>query len=227
MAFHRGLAVGGVRCKSSSAAAANVTAAARARMGLTAAAKGASEAGAAWGAAAGAAAGAAGAGAVGGVGGGVVTRALSVLRVYHDLSKFKLSAFVVSTAAAGYVLGSGEKVDWEQLGWTSLGTMLCSSAANTFNQVFEIRNDSVMARTMRRPLPSGRCSTPHAVAFGVAAGLSGVGLLSWKCNDTTAALGAFNIALYACCYTPLKQVHWLNTWVGAVVGAVPPLMGQG
>ena len=156
---------------------------------------------------------------------GVLARALATLRVYHDLSKFKLSAFVVSTAAAGYVLGSGASVDWEQLGWTSLGTMLCSSAANTFNQVFEARNDGMMARTMRRPLPSGRCGVPHAATFGVVVGLAGVGLLSWKCNDVTAALGAANVALYACCYTPLKQVHWLNTWVGAVVGAVPPLMG--
>ena len=78
---------------------------------------------------------------------------------------------------------------------------------------------------MRRPLPSGRCSRPHAAAFGVAAGLAGVLLLREKTNDLTARLGAFNIGLYALCYTPLKQVHWLNTWVGAVVGAVPPLMG--
>ena len=109
--------------------------------------------------------------------------------------------------------------------WTSLGTFLCSASANTFNQVFEVRNDGCMARTMRRPLPSGRCSRRHAAAFGVAAGLAGVLLLREKTNDLTARLGACNIGLYALCYTPLKQVHWLNTWVGAVVGAVPPLMG--
>ena len=106
-----------------------------------------------------------------------------------------------------------------------LGTFLCSASANTFNQVFEVRNDGCMARTMRRPLPSGRCSRRHAAAFGVAAGLAGVLLLREKTNDLTARLGACNIGLYALCYTPLKQVHWLNTWVGAVVGAVPPLMG--
>ena len=150
---------------------------------------------------------------------------LGLLRVYHDLSKFKLSAFVVSTSTAGYVLGSGETVDWGGACWTSLGTFLCSASANTFNQVFEVRNDGCMARTMRRPLPSGRCSRRHAAAFGVAAGLAGVLLLREKTNDLTARLGACNIGLYALCYTPLKQVHWLNTWVGAVVGAVPPLMG--
>ena len=56
-----------------------------------------------------------------------------------------------------------------------------------------------------KPLPQGRCTRPAAAAFGVAAGLAGVGILSWKANDTTAALGGFNIFLYACCYTPLKQ----------------------
>ena len=200
----------------------NVTAAARARMGLSPAPTGLA-AEAIGSPAAGAAASARAASAA--HAGGPVARLLATLRVYHDLSKFKLSAFVVSTAAAGYVLGSGETVNWTQLGWTSLGTMLCSSSANTWNQIFEIKNDSVMARTMRRPLPSGRCSVAHAAAFGVVTGIAGVGLLREKANDTTAALGAANVALYALCYTPLKQMHWLNTWAGAVVGAVPPLMG--
>ena len=65
----------------------------------------------------------------------------------------------------------------------------------------------------------------HAALFGVVTGMAGVGLLREKANDTTAALGAGNVALYALCYTPMKRVHWLNTWAGAVVGAVPPLMG--
>ena len=77
-----------------------------------------------------------------------------------------------------------------------------------------------MARTIADRF-LGRCSRRHAAAFGVAAGLAGVLLLREKTNDLTARLGACNIGLYALCYTPLKQVHWLNTWVGAVVGAVP------
>ena len=148
--FLTGLAVAGVRCKSS-------TTAARAQMGLSAASKAASAsaagvAGAGGAAAAAAAASTSSSGSATGPG-GVFGRALSVLRVYHDLSKFKLSAFVVSTAAAGYVLGSGPEVNWEQLGWTSLGTMLCSSAANTFNQVFEIRNDGVICLLYTSPSP--------------------------------------------------------------------------
>ena len=149
----------------------------------------------------------------------------ALLFVYRDLAKFKLTVFVTSTAAAGFALGSGPALDLEAMAWASLGTMLCSSSANAWNQIFEKENDARMARTMRRPLPSGRCSRPHAIAFAALAGLAGVGVLKLRANDLTANLGAFNIALYALCYTPLKRVHWSNTWVGAVVGAVPPLMG--
>ena len=149
----------------------------------------------------------------------------ALLFVYRDLAKFKLTVFVTSTAAAGFALGSGPALDLEAMAWASLGTMLCSSSANAWNQIFEKENDARMARTLRRPLPSGRCSRPHAIAFAALAGLAGVGVLKLRANDLTANLGAFNIALYALCYTPLKRVHWSNTWVGAVVGAVPPLMG--
>jgi protoheme IX farnesyltransferase len=98
---------------------------------------------------------------------GAVGAALCQLRVYQDLSKFKLSVFVVSTAATGYALGSGERVDWREMGVVSVGTFLCSASANAFNQAFEKMNDGKMARTMRRPLPTGRCSRTHAVLFGV------------------------------------------------------------
>lgn len=111
------------------------------------------------------------------------------------------------------------------MGWTSLGTALASSSANALNQVYEKYNDARMKRTAHRPLPAGRMSRGHALAFAAVTGIGGVWLLANKTNDTTAALGAANIALYAAVYTPLKQISVVNTWVGAVVGAVPPLMG--
>jgi len=74
-------------------------------------------------------------------------------------------------------------------------------------------------------LPSGRCGRGAAWVFAGATAVMGTGLLAVTTNETTAALGAGNIALYAGVYTALKRVHWTNTWVGAVVGAVPPLMG--
>lgn len=144
---------------------------------------------------------------------------------YKKLSKFRLSLLVVATSSAGFVAGSKESIDWAGLGWTSLGTFLASASANALNQVYEVANDARMQRTMARPLPSGRMSRAHALAFALLTGAGGVYMLLDKTNPTTAALGAFNIALYAGVYTPLKQISVVNTWVGAVVGAVPPLMG--
>ncbi|CAI5515205.1 unnamed protein product [Closterium sp. Naga37s-1] len=135
------------------------------------------------------------------------------------------SLLVVATAAAGFVMGSGDHVDWAGLGWTSLGTFLAAASANTWNQVYEVANDALMKRTRGRPLPAGRMTRQHAIAWGLLTGASGLAILATQTNSMTAGLGAANIALYAGVYTPLKQLHIANTWVGAVVGAIPPLMG--
>ena len=148
------------------------------------------------------------------------------LKVYRQLSKARLSALVVATAAAGYVAGSPEEIDWGGLGWASLGTALCSAAANALNQAYEVRTDSLMARTAARPLPAGRITRLHAVAFAAASAAAGFSaLLLGAGSREAAALGLGNVLLYAAVYTPLKQVHPGATWVGAVVGAVPPLIG--
>ena len=148
------------------------------------------------------------------------------LKVYRQLSKARLSALVVATAAAGYVAGSPEKVDFPGLAWASLGTALCSAAANALNQAYEIRTDSLMTRTMARPLPAGRVTRLHAVAFaGGCATAGAAALLCGAGSPEAAALGLGNVFLYAAVYTPLKQFHPAATWVGAVVGAVPPLIG--
>eukprot|EP00239_Pterosperma_sp_CCMP1384_P012792 CAMPEP_0197861138 /NCGR_PEP_ID=MMETSP1438-20131217/37013_1 /TAXON_ID=1461541 /ORGANISM="Pterosperma sp., Strain CCMP1384" /LENGTH=343 /DNA_ID=CAMNT_0043478225 /DNA_START=476 /DNA_END=1507 /DNA_ORIENTATION=+ len=102
---------------------------------------------------------------------------------------------------------------------------MTASAANTFNQLIEIKNDALMKRTMNRPLPSGRISRAGALAFALSMGVGGGAILNYKVNGLTAALGVGNIGLYALVYTPLKQISIVNTWVGAIVGAIPPLMG--
>lgn len=144
---------------------------------------------------------------------------------YKQLSKAKLSSLVVLTAAAGYVAGSDEHIDWGGLFWTSVGTFGAAACANTLNQVYEVANDRLMKRTCNRPLPTGRMSTRHALAFAAVAGVSGIAVLWSQGNALTAGLGLANIALYAGVYTPLKQIGVVNTWVGAIVGAIPPLMG--
>jgi protoheme IX farnesyltransferase len=108
---------------------------------------------------------------------------------------------------------------------TALGTALCSASANALNQLQEVPYDAQMARTRARPLVRRALAPAHAAAFAAAAGLAGPALLCAMCNTTTALLGAANIALYAGPYTWMKRRTIWNTWVGAIVGAVPPLMG--
>ena len=147
--------------------------------------------------------------------------------VYFEMGKGKLSALVTLTAAAGYAMAVpvGSPIMWDMLAVTSGGTMLAAMSASAFNQIMERENDRRMTRTARRPLVTGRISPEHGYTVASMAGVGGVALLALQINPVTAGLGAANIALYTCVYTPMKQkTHW-NTWVGAVVGALPPMMG--
>ncbi|NWS33732.1 COX10 protein, partial [Polioptila caerulea] len=140
------------------------------------------------------------------------------------LSKIKLTALVVSTTSAGFAMAP---VPFELTCFllASLGTGLASCAANSINQFFEVPFDSNMNRTKNRPLVRGQISPLLAVCFAASCGIPGIALLTLGVNPLTGALGAFNIFLYTCCYTPLKRMSIANTWVGAVVGAIPPIMG--
>jgi protoheme IX farnesyltransferase len=158
-----------------------------------------------------------------------VTRAKEHLNNYMALAKNRLSYFVVFTANAGYCIATDPAVtnfDYTQfwLGLT-LGTYLCSASANSFNQIFEVPYDSQMTRTQTRPLVKGAISPGHATAFAGLAGITGSALLYSFCNLPTALLGAGNILLYAGAYTSMKRRTPMNTKVGAIVGAIPPLMG--
>eukprot|EP00607_Mallomonas_marina_P009639 CAMPEP_0182421742 /NCGR_PEP_ID=MMETSP1167-20130531/7208_1 /TAXON_ID=2988 /ORGANISM="Mallomonas Sp, Strain CCMP3275" /LENGTH=174 /DNA_ID=CAMNT_0024599157 /DNA_START=407 /DNA_END=928 /DNA_ORIENTATION=+ len=106
-----------------------------------------------------------------------------------------------------------------------IGTALCAASANTFNQVIETENDKKMNRTRMRPLPSNRVSKYEALTVAIAAGGMGTGILLVGTNPVVAALGAGNIFLYAGPYTVSKQLSELNTWIGSLVGAIPPVMG--
>ena len=106
-------------------------------------------------------------------------------------------------------------------------TTLCIASANTFNMYLEPKHDAKMSRTRNRPLVRGIISQRSALLFGIACGVLGTAGLYYGVNPTVAALGAGNIILYAGIYTPLKRIHVVNTWVGAIVGAIPPLMGWG
>ncbi len=151
----------------------------------------------------------------------------TLLQSYLSLSKARLSAMVVTTAAAGFLAAPFEPSGTAliQLVLACGGTALASAGANTFNQVIETAHDSVMHRTKRRALPNGDVTPAHAMLFGTTVSAVGVGTLYFFCNPLAGILAGSTIALYAGVYTPIKRVSVLNTWIGSVVGAIPPLIG--
>lgn len=109
--------------------------------------------------------------------------------------------------------------------YLTIGTFLASASANTLNMLFEPQYDARMSRTRNRPLVRKLLSPRAALIFAAVTGTVGVTALYMGTNPTVAALGAFNLFLYAFVYTPLKRISVINTWVGALVGGIPPLMG--
>lgn len=146
------------------------------------------------------------------------------LQLYSELSKASLTSVVVMTTGAGFLL-AGHPIDWGTCAAAVVGTSLASAAASTFNQVYEIETDKKMMRTQNRPLPAGRISKGGAIAFGTSMAVMSTGILAAWTNPITTALGVGNIILYSWIYTPLKRYTELNTAIGAIVGAIPPVMG--
>lgn len=109
--------------------------------------------------------------------------------------------------------------------YLTTGTFLSCCSANTLNMIFEPKYDALMSRTRNRPLVRKLVSRRAAVLFAAGTAAVGLGLLYVGTNPTTTALSAANIVLYAFVYTPLKRISVINTWVGAIVGGIPPLMG--
>lgn len=147
------------------------------------------------------------------------------LAVYLDLFKARLTVLVLLTTLVGFYLGSRGQIDYLAMLHTILGTALIASGAAALNELWERRYDARMVRTQDRPLPSGRLQPPAVLRIGVTAAGMGLVYLLLAVNPITAALGALSLVTYLFLYTPLKRVTWLNTAVGALPGALPPLMG--
>ncbi|XP_033224563.1 protoheme IX farnesyltransferase, mitochondrial [Belonocnema kinseyi] len=140
------------------------------------------------------------------------------------LSKARLTSLVVITAMGGYAMAPAP-FDLYTFSMCSLGTGLVSASANAINQFCEVPFDAQMNRTKNRVLVRGFLAPMHAVVFAGLSGTLGLALLYSQVNTLTAALGAANLVLYTLIYTPMKRISILNTWIGSVVGAIPPLMG--
>ncbi|MBK9305054.1 MAG: protoheme IX farnesyltransferase [bacterium] len=142
-----------------------------------------------------------------------------------ELGKARLSALVVVTTLAGYLMAARPLPGWGHLAATLLGTTLCAFGANGFNQVLERDRDALMVRTRERPLPAGRVGVRAAALWSGAVVALGTGLLLALVNATAAALALGTVVLYVLVYTPLKPRSTLNTLAGAICGAIPPLIG--
>ncbi|KAJ2952571.1 hypothetical protein O0L34_g6894 [Tuta absoluta] len=140
------------------------------------------------------------------------------------LSKFRLTSLVVMTSMAGYALAPAP-FELTTFALCAAGTGLVSAAANAINQYHEVPFDAQMSRTKNRVLVKGLLEPVHAISFASVASATGLGVLYFGVNPLTAALGAGNLILYTSVYTPMKRMSILNTWLGSVVGAIPPLMG--
>ncbi|XP_034840171.1 protoheme IX farnesyltransferase, mitochondrial [Maniola hyperantus] len=140
------------------------------------------------------------------------------------LSKFRLTSLVVMTSMAGYALAPAP-FDLTTFALCSVGTGLVSAAANAVNQYHEMPFDAQMSRTKNRVLVKGLLEPTHAIGFAATTSMTGLSILYFGVNPLTAALGAGNLILYTSIYTPLKRLSIVNTWLGSIVGAIPPLMG--
>jgi protoheme IX farnesyltransferase len=154
----------------------------------------------------------------------VKTRA-GFVRDLIELVKARLTLLVLLTTAVGFYLGAEGPVNWTLMLETVLGTAAAAAGAAALNQWWEHRLDALMHRTQSRPVPAGRMRPLEALAIGTALSIFGVTYLAFVCNALSAALGAITIIIYIFAYTPLKLVSTFNTALGAVPGALPPMIG--
>lgn len=150
--------------------------------------------------------------------------ALAKARAYFELLKFRLSFLVAFSCGFGFVLASPH-VNWMTLTMLFLGGFLLSGASVIVNQIIEKDLDKLMDRTMNRPIPTYRVSIQEATALAVFCLLAGVVILMLYTNVLTTILSVVSMILYGFVYTPLKRVGPIAVFVGAIPGALPPLLG--
>ncbi len=156
---------------------------------------------------------------------GQPARANRLVSDLATLAKPRITTMVVLTAGMGFLLAERGPISFWLLIHTLIGTGWVSAGASALNQVIERERDGRMRRTVDRPVPSGRMHPDAALLWGVALGVAGLGYLAIRVNLLTALLGVAALVGYVFIYTPLKPISSLSTIVGAVPGAIPPMMG--
>lgn len=144
---------------------------------------------------------------------------------YAQLFKLRLTSLVVFSTFVGYFISTGNSANWWLLFPLLIGGFLTVASANALNQVIERRTDRLMKRTLNRPVATNRMPVSEAVFAAVITGIAGVLLIGLYLNQLSALLAFAGLVVYAFMYTPLKRVSEFSVWVGAIAGAIPPLVG--
>lgn len=150
---------------------------------------------------------------------------LSRVTAYLELLKVRLSFLVAFSCGFGYILASQGSLNWINLLVICFGGFLVSGASITINQIIEKDFDKLMTRTRNRPLPTGRISVQEAAVFAAIVAFTGITILALFTNPLTTLLAVVSMILYSFVYTPLKRVGPIAVFVGAIPGALPPLLG--
>jgi heme o synthase len=148
----------------------------------------------------------------------------ATLTALVQLTKPGVTRMVLATTWCGAAIAPG-KLRLDLLAWTLVGTALVVGAANALNMYVEADVDALMSRTRGRPIPSGRISAEVALSFGLVLAFLGIPVLDWLVNPLTAFVAGLSLLVYVLAYTPMKRLSPIAVWVGAVPGAVPPLLG--
>jgi protoheme IX farnesyltransferase len=147
------------------------------------------------------------------------------IRAFVELLKVRLSLLVAFSCAFGYGLATRGNMDWQVLIMLTLGGFLLSGASVSINQILEKDLDSLMTRTQSRPLPTARLTVSEATVFTLICLVASLVILWVYTNPLTVVLSIISMLLYSFVYTPLKQVGPIAVFVGAIPGALPPLLG--
>ena len=147
------------------------------------------------------------------------------IKDYAQLAKLRLSFLVVFSAVIGYIFGVTGFYNITNILWLALGGTLVVGASNTINQIIERDIDKLMARTQNRPLPAERMNTLEAILAAGVMGIAGILVLTYFFNPISGVLAAISLLSYAFIYTPLKRISSIAVFVGAIPGALPPMIG--
>jgi protoheme IX farnesyltransferase len=149
----------------------------------------------------------------------------SRIMAFISLTKTRIALMVVVSTVIGFFLANHSLAPYGLLFWCIIGTFLSVCGSAVLNNYLERHTDKKMKRTCNRALPAGIIQPGEAVSFGTLLVLVGVGILVIKVNLLTGFLALLSAFLYVVVYTPLKRVTWLNTMIGAIPGALPPVGG--